>query len=421
MHAVGTGKTDVGRTRKNNEDRFVVDNDLGVFIVADGMGGHNAGNEAAELAVETAADFIENEQAVIERIRRGEESPLTLVSIAREALETASRRVYKKATSDSDYAGMGCTMTILLVGGRYAAMAHVGDTRLYLVRGDEVHQLSTDHTLASDLAKAGIIPEEKVERHKYSGVLTRVVGSQEIVKVDTLMIDISPNDRFLLCSDGLSRYLMEDGLLEEHFAVDDDDEVAGRLVEYANSEGGNDNITVIVATIELDGTVKPHAQSLNEDAQIKLEALSSVFLFENLGLARLTRVVNASNDIERGAGEILIESGSELSKMLVVVRGVLEVSRDGKVLTKLGPGDHVGALTLLAPRTARASVRTLEPSRVMSLDAQSFKELVRRRPWLGVKLLERLGRELTRELTNTRDQLDEESDHHSGVELTELV
>lgn len=421
MHAVGTGRTDIGKQRKRNEDRHFIDNDLGLFIVADGMGGHAAGDLAAQIAVDVASTKVESKRSTIERVRRGKESPEELVTIARQAIEEASREVFEKSRSDIEFAGMGCTMTILLVDGHQAAMAHVGDTRLYLLRNEEVHQLSADHTLAAELAKMGAITAEQAVNHHYAHVLSRSVGNQAAAQVDTLLLDIAPGDRFLLCSDGLTNYVKDTKWFAEQLASEDLEEIPDLLIDFANSEGGGDNISIVIASIELDPAEKPIVVSLGNDVQVKLEALSSVFIFEDLGLAKLARLINASVVLDYNEGVTLVEAGSELSRMLVVAEGLVEVTRDGKVIAELGPGDHVGASTLLVSRPAGGTLRTVEPSRLLSLESTSFQELVRRRPWLGVELLERLGRELARELNSRRTSPMAGHEQESGSELSGLV
>lgn len=421
MHAIGTGGTDVGKKRLRNEDRLYVGNDLGLFIVADGMGGHAAGDLAAQIAVAVASEHLENNQSVIERVRRGQESPDELVTVTRNAVEAASRQVYEKATSNAAHAGMGCTMTVLLAVGQHAAMAHVGDTRLYLLRDSEVHQLSADHTLAAELVKVGAITAEQAVNHHYAHILSRSVGNQEGAQVDTLLLDIAPGDRFLLCSDGLSGYLRDTSWLAEQLAAEDVEEIPDQLIEYANSAGGSDNITVVVATIEADPPEEPLAAALSNQAQVKHEALSSVFLFEELSLAKQARIINASVVLELPAEETLVEQGSELSRMLVVAEGLLEIVRNGEVIAELGPGDYGGTSTLLEPRLARASLRAKKPSRVLSLESAAFQELVRQRPWLGVELLSRLGRELAREVALARCESDEQDEPRSRRELKGLL
>ena len=421
MHAIGTGRSDIGRTRKRNEDRFHIDNDLGFFIVADGVGGQAHGDLAAQIAVHSASEHLVRMRSVIEQVRSGDESPEDLSSIARHAVEAANRAVFEKAMSDSSHAGMGCTMTILLVSGSRAVMAHVGDTRLYLYRDGEAHQLSTDHTFTAALVEAGLLAEERVKNHPYSHVLTRVVGSQEATQIDTLRLDVALGDRFLLCSDGLTVYMDDADWLAEQLDSGDLEEIPSLLIKFANSGGGSDNITVVVAEIEADTDEESLEESLGTEIQDKLEALYSVFLFEDLSLADLAHVMSASTVLDYRTDESVIESGKELATLLVIVEGQLEVTFAGEILTVLGPGDHVGALSLIVPRIAQASLRTNEPSRLLSLEADAFQGLVRQQPWLGIELLERLGRKLTERLDDARDGFEDGTELVTDGSLTGLT
>ena len=248
MWALGAGRTDRGRVRPTNEDVFFLNNDVGLYVVSDGMGGHAAGEVAAELALRTVVAEVGRGRSTVDDVRAGRAPALSLEPLLRKAIAEASRAVHARATADQALAGMGCTLTALLVVGDKAAIGHVGDTRLYLAREGRAHVLTSDHTLAADLAESG--------RHRARGrrgspdahVLTRAVGAQPAVQVDTLVLDVSPGDRLLLCSDGLSHYLKDEGWLAGVLEGDDLDAVVDHLVEFANGRGGSDNITALAAS-----------------------------------------------------------------------------------------------------------------------------------------------------------------------------
>jgi PPM family protein phosphatase len=229
------GASDKGRRRRRNEDAFVRDPPL--FAVADGMGGAQAG----ELASSIAAAALE-ERA---RGRRGTEAVVDLV-------QEANMRVYRRALQDPSAAGMGTTVTLALVDEDEGTVAfgHVGDSRAYLVRGDDIEQLTADHSLVAELVRSGRLTQEEAEVHPQRFVITRVLGTEEDVDVDTFTVTAAPGDLFLICSDGLSVMLRDADILRiAEDSAGEPKRVANALVEEANRAGGDDNVTVVAFEI----------------------------------------------------------------------------------------------------------------------------------------------------------------------------
>ncbi|MFM7719014.1 MAG: Stp1/IreP family PP2C-type Ser/Thr phosphatase [Actinomycetota bacterium] len=223
--------TDVGRVRDGNEDAFLVRE--GLFVVADGMGGHLGGEVASSLALE-----------VVERMsERGEGT------LAERALE-ANRAVHERSLLDRTVAGMGTTLTALEVDGARARIAHVGDSRAYRLRDGNLEPLTEDHTLVRDLVRSGEIAPEEERTHPHRNVLRRVLGTERDVEVDEGEVDLRAGDRYLLCSDGLTG-MLEDGRIAEVLVetAGDPQGAAARLVELANEAGGTDNVTVVVLDV----------------------------------------------------------------------------------------------------------------------------------------------------------------------------
>jgi protein phosphatase len=239
-------RTDVGMKREHNEDSFLVNEDLGLFVVCDGMGGHAGGETASRLAVQT----IEKE-LISAKLRTDDpfsvqvplaESPLA--GALREAVEGACAAVFRSSRANPELAGMGTTCITLLVHGDHALLGHVGDSRAYLVRDGEVFQLSEDHSLVNEQVRAGLLTEEEARHSRLKNIITRSVGFEEDVLVDVLGVETRAGDRFLLCSDGLSN-LVETDEIRDALAQDDLAQVPELLIELANSRGGDDNITVV--------------------------------------------------------------------------------------------------------------------------------------------------------------------------------
>ena len=247
--------TDTGRKRRRNEDAYVVQPPL--FAVADGMGGAQAGEVASKLA-----------KAALEDTDPGALSgPERVISLIQEA----NRRVHERSNADPATSGMGTTMTVALVEGSSVAIGHVGDSRAYLVRDGRLEQLTEDHSLVNELLKSGKLSPEEAETHPQRSVITRAVGTDPDVDVDSFTIDTQEGDIFVICSDGLTDMVDDDDLLDviEH-NLGDLDHAARELVGAANRGGGEDNITVVAFEIVPDGsdaeeTVRLPAAAENAD------------------------------------------------------------------------------------------------------------------------------------------------------------
>lgn len=242
------GITDVGQRRDHNEDAFLMDEELGLFVVADGMGGHAGGGTASRLAVETI-------QAAVRHAKEAEpgsfgtadgsveESPLP--DVLREAVEEACAVIYRTAQGDPELAGMGTTVTAALVDGQVAYVAHVGDSRCYLLRAGRIYQVSEDHSLVNEQLKAGAISPDEAKHSRFKNIITRSVGFEQQVQVDLMGLELEAGDAIVICCDGLSNLVDDPEIL--HIVEESTIDLApGRLVALANDRGGDDNITVIV-------------------------------------------------------------------------------------------------------------------------------------------------------------------------------
>jgi PPM family protein phosphatase len=235
------GKTDPGRVRRRNEDAFVVDPPL--FAVADGMGGAQAGEVASRLA---AAAFREYREA-------DELDPEERVQAI---IQEANRRIYERARSDAEASGMGTTITAALLADGRVVIGHVGDSRAYRIRNGELEQLTEDHSLVADLMRSGRLTPEEAEAHPQRSVITRALGTDPQVDVDTLAVEAEPGDLFLLCSDGLSTMVSDEDVLRTVEKAGSLDKAARDLVRAANSGGGEDNVTVVLFRLDAEEAVE---------------------------------------------------------------------------------------------------------------------------------------------------------------------
>jgi protein phosphatase len=242
-----SARTDVGKKREHNEDTFLVNEDLGLYVVCDGMGGHAGGETASRLAAQT----IERE-LLSARLRgddpfKSSDKPLAdaaLASALRESIEGACAAVFRTSRANPELAGMGTTCIALLLQGERAVFGHVGDSRAYLLREGEIHQLTEDHSLVNEQIRAGLLSLEEARKSRLKNVITRSVGFEEDVLVDLMGLATRAADRFVLCSDGLSNRVSSDEIGDLVLKTDLDAAPA-KLIELANARGGDDNITVI--------------------------------------------------------------------------------------------------------------------------------------------------------------------------------
>ena len=250
----GAGLSDTGRVRTHNEDSFLADDRLGLYVVADGMGGHAAGEVASRLAVDVVAATVRGGLAV----GKGRPTSGGLIRLARTAVETAAETVFTRADEDAALHGMGTTLTLLIVNGEWSVFAHVGDSRLYLLRGGVVRQMTRDHTVVQGLVESGILSAEDARKTPFGHALARSVGTEATVDADVVPLVLRDGDRLLICSDGLSDHLGSAGELHDKLSRPLT-EAPAALVAFANEAGGNDNITAIV--VDIKGTTDQTALS----------------------------------------------------------------------------------------------------------------------------------------------------------------
>src|SRR6516162_6615610 len=211
--------TDVGKKRETNEDNFLVDKKLSLFVVADGMGGHASGEVASQLAVHEFRNAVDASRDLVERYTKNDATvrPQDVLTLLENAVQAAGHAVFEKAQAEPEKRGMGTTASALLIAGDRGFIAHVGDSRIYLLRQNQVHQLTEDHSLINELVRRGKIKRDEIDSSpysKYKNAVTRAVGAYESVETDTLDFEVLPGDHFLLCSDGLHAYLKDSDVPE---------------------------------------------------------------------------------------------------------------------------------------------------------------------------------------------------------------
>jgi len=245
--------SDMGRVRKNNEDAFIANPTLGIFAVADGMGGHASGEVASRIAVESLQEFLA-------RAGRDKDAPITedrtavLSSPANllvNGFRLANQRIYKSSLEKEEYKGMGTTLVAVSLSGSSAVVAHVGDSRLYQIRGQAIEQVTEDHSLVWEQYKQGLIPKAALSSSPHKNIITRALGLQPTVDVAVQERVTEHGDSLLLCSDGLSDLVLDEEMLAIGSEASGDlDRACNELTRLANQRGGKDNITVLLIQID---------------------------------------------------------------------------------------------------------------------------------------------------------------------------
>ncbi|MBK8261879.1 MAG: serine/threonine-protein phosphatase [Nannocystis sp.] len=244
MRLIAWASTDVGRVRVQNEDSYLVDANLGLYLVADGMGGHAGGAHASAMCADVVNRVVRRGMARVSGLPPEEAAHVIMEVLASSASE-ASARIFDQAQAERSLQGMGTTLTGLLFHGNRGYIVHVGDSRTYLLRGGTARQLTTDHSWLNEQVEAGLLTEEEAKLSDLKHIITRSVGFERLVEADLIAVPVSLGDVFLLCSDGMANYITIDELArlarDHHYS-----ELPQICIDLALERGGDDNITVVV-------------------------------------------------------------------------------------------------------------------------------------------------------------------------------
>jgi len=254
MKISGIGLTDIGRKRQLNEDYYICDNQQSIYLVADGMGGVAGGELASKMAVDTFVTkihpFLQDDDVTLPFELKGNNGYIP--SLMKYAIEEANATVYQYGLNDPSMKGMGTTFTAAILYEGTLYVGHIGDTRLYRLRGREIAQLSEDHTLVQQLVNEGHITPQEARYHPKKNVITRSLGPKPKIKIDIFSETLIPGDIYLLCSDGLYGMVEEEDFSNALLALESNDleDIGKQLIDLANEGGGKDNITLVLFRIE---------------------------------------------------------------------------------------------------------------------------------------------------------------------------
>jgi len=397
-------RSDVGRVRDNNEDAFLVDQELGLYIVCDGMGGHNAGEVASKMACEVLRREVASSHKVRDRYKQsGKPSDIKAVVKAVEAaISTACKEIYKRASKNPEQSGMGTTCSmVLLTGHGKAILGHVGDSRLFVLRGGTVHQLSEDHTFVNELVKRGALTRAQAKDHPQGNVLSRALGVQPSVSIDTMIFDIDAADTYLLCSDGLYNYFPESFELTEGMQTPDLEAGLSLMIDKALERGGHDNTTGIV--FRFGG--QPPPKEAATAAEQRIAILKRIPIFAHLTYNELVKVVALTQLQKVPEGTMFITEGEPGDELYVVLAGEVEVIKGGNVLANLKAGVHLGEMAMIDNEVRSASVKATKSANLLVMRRDEFFGLIRSEPVIATKLLWSFVQVLSGRLRDTNEAL----------------
>ncbi|HVY45732.1 MAG TPA: Stp1/IreP family PP2C-type Ser/Thr phosphatase [Minicystis sp.] len=412
--------TDVGRMRDHNEDNYLVDKKLSLFVVADGMGGHAAGEVASALAVRILDEELKQHRDKIEeeagkQTRVGSKEVLGLLE---QAVQKACARIHEEAKADANKRGMGTTLSSLLIAGSHGFIAHVGDSRIYLLRDGRIQQVTEDHTVYNELIKRGKLTRDQIEKVAQKNAITRAVGVYERVEVDTLTIEVLPGDQFLLASDGLHGYIAHTAELEPYFDEADGQQAANGLIELANRKGGKDNITAVLVRLGAgDDRDSMRARRL----ALKRDVLLKMPLFSRLQERELLRIMQVADVIAYEPGQVVVREGERGDELFIVLSGSVEVLRGEAVLTTVGAGEHFGEMALIRSMPRSATIKAIEHTELIALRRADFFEILRKEHELAVKLLWQFLGVLADRLDQTSADLSTAREELAAEDITDAI
>ena len=413
--------TDVGRKRSHNEDNFLIDKNLNLFVVADGMGGHASGEVASAIAVHTIRDVVFAERDLLTQYTDFDATAqMELCTLLEYAVHHASAQIFRKAQQEPEKRGMGTTVVALLIIGQRGFIAYVGDSRIYLSRNGVVYPLTEDHSLMNELIRSGKVRADEFAVSPYANfknAMTRAVGVYEHVEVDILDFEILPGDAFLLCSVGLSAYL-DDAEIASNLALSNIEDIPGRFIDKANSRGGKDNVTALVVQVSHDESSASRAAQLN----FTVETLRRIPLMDQLSYQQLCKIMNIARMQPVRVGEILCREASPGGDLYAVLEGSVTLSRGGTPITTIQAGGWFGEADLVAGEVARATAIADKPGKLLKIGRRDVLEVLRRDPPLASKLLWNLARELAKRLEDAQIQLSGASgDRTMVVDIVEAM
>lgn len=382
LKALVSAKTDVGVKRSHNEDWIVQDQELGLYIVCDGMGGHAAGEVASQHVCQSLMKYFRNKEYELKETEQHPDKIKLLKELVREGVMLANAELFSLAQNDPTRQGMGTTLVMGLVRNRDAVIAHVGDSRAYISRSNELHQITEDHSLVNEMVKNGIVSKDKAHGHPQANVITKAMGIHKLVIPDIISLELMPQDRLLLCSDGLYEYFSQEQL--KHFLKElgDIDKINQRFIDMANDRGGKDNISSILVQFEQSDDCQQEYVSVER----KIETLKRIPLFKSMSYKELSKVLELIKVERYSKGSDIVIENQPGGDMFVILKGQANVLNEEIQISELPAGGYFGEMSLIDKNPRSATVRASEEMKVMRIPRDELLELLKEEPKIGVKL-----------------------------------
>jgi len=368
-------RTHIGHTMKVNEDAVLESSDFPLFAVADGTGGTYGSTLAMDQIRRRRSKLKDLSKSVTSR-DQNTESRLSVTAFFDLTFNEASRSIYKSKEAFGSRQ-VATTLVAALVVDRFCYVAHVGNSRAYLYRDHTLTCVTIDHTLAMAQLRMGEITEDEYRTHPFRKALTQAVGLTPQVDVDVAEIRLRPKDKLLLCTDGLNHHV-DEANISDLMALDDAELAADKLIQRSLDGGGGDNVSVAIVHIT--------GESTGSHSDISAE-LGKIFLFQPLSRPERFFVAPYLAEHTFDVGEAICKEGDIGNAAFMIESGEVEVTRDGTALTTLGAGKNFGELALARKGRRTATVTATKRTHCYILSRDRFRELVHRRPELGIRML----------------------------------
>lgn len=380
------GLADIGRKRKVNEDSIALDDERGIYVVADGMGGHGNGATASQTAVGAVREYLNANIVAIDRYRDdpSEANRLAALGVVEQSLQSACARIFNLGQQETAKRGMGTTCDVLVRCGDRILLGHVGDGRVYLVRAGQSYRLTKDHTIVAQQVEAGILTPKEAEESTLRGVLTRALGTHQSVQVDTLLCDLADGDVILMCSDGLHRYMPD---VDVPLRAREAGPAAVRqLIDHANANGGEDNISALLIGCRAPSGA-PAETAEQRKVTSRIDAVRNLPLFQHLTYKEQVAVLAVAQSRVFEPGSVIVRQGDRGHELFIMVDGEVSIERDGVAIASLGSGGHFGEMSIVDDAPRSASVIARKPTDVLIIGQSEIGGLMRLDPVLAVKIL----------------------------------
>ena len=349
-------------------------------------GGHAAGEVASKEATEAIAKYIKKNRGVINQYSENIESSVAKKFIKKIVLDSiiyANNKVYKMGKEDPDKKGMGTTLVMSLIVGSFAFIAHVGDSRGYLLRKDDLNQLTEDHSFVNDMVREGILTKEQAANHPQANIITRSIGIQRTVVADFLSVELMPGDRVLLCSDGLYEYFRENEITKL-MGAKNLKSASDKMIEVANNRGGKDNISVVLIGVN-DSCVAPsHPDQVTPDKKVKI--LQKIPLFQKMDYREINLILEHSSTINIPENLNIINQDEEGNDMYVLLKGEVSVIANEREITTLKAGKYFGEMSLVDKAPRSATIKSLKECKLLVFNRVELFKLLRKEPLIGMKV-----------------------------------